>query len=144
MGKGLKTFCWVALIYCAFLVYTAELGPSRQLLASDALEAQEISVDEAAEGIVEGKFDIILDVRQPEEYEKMHILGALLIPLNALEEKARSKLSDLNIPILTYCRSGRRSTEAAEILRGMGYTNVVSIKGGITAWKEKGYPVVEE
>ncbi|MFQ5863255.1 MAG: rhodanese-like domain-containing protein [Candidatus Brocadiales bacterium] len=149
MGKGIVMFCGVAPTICnllafgTFLVHAGEVRQSTQLLASDTQEVLEISVDEAAEGIVDGRFDIVLDVRRPEEYEEMHILGALLIPLNTLEEKARVKLSDMSISILTYCRSGRRSAEATKVLRKIGYTDVVSLKGGIIAWKKKGYPVAE-
>ncbi len=131
------------LIFGTFFICIDGVSSYGQLLAGDDLEALEISVDEAAEMVVDGRFDVILDVRQPEEYEQIHIPGALLIPLNTLEEKAKEKLSDPNTAILTHCRSGRRSLKATKILREMGYTNVVSLKGGIIAWKEKGYPVVE-
>lgn len=143
MGRYLAISYTTLLICCAVLLSGEGLSPRTQLFADNEGVA-EISVDEAAEGIVEGRFEIILDVRTSEEYEKVHILGALNIPLDALKEKAKLKLSDPAAPIITYCRSGRRSAEAARLLKELGYINVVSIKGGIIAWKEKGYPVVEE
>ncbi|MFQ5956299.1 MAG: rhodanese-like domain-containing protein [Candidatus Brocadiales bacterium] len=143
MRKWLVISCGVALIWGTFLLHTGGVSSSGLLLASDTQEGLEISADEAAESLVDGRFDVILDVRQPEEYEGMHIPGAILIPLNTLEEKARVQLDDPNAHILAYCGVGARSLEATKILRKMGYANVLTLKGGIILWKEKGYPVTE-
>lgn len=83
----------------------------------------------------------LLDVRTPQEYAEGHIAGALNIDVKSddfrqIAEKELSKDST----ILVYCRSGRRSMDAAEILTGLGY-KVVNLKGGITEWKEDGLPV---
>ena len=77
---------------------------------------------------------IILDVRTQEEYDEGHIPGAILISHEEIAEKAEEVLTDKNQLILVYCRSGRRSKEAAEKLVLLGYTNVVEI-GGINDWK---------
>lgn len=77
---------------------------------------------------------IILDVRTKEEYEEKHIPGAVLIPDYELSEKAASMLPDKNAIILVYCRSGRRSAEAAKLLVGMGYNGVLDF-GGIIDWE---------
>ncbi len=76
---------------------------------------------------------IILDVRTQEEYDESHIPGAILIPNTELEEKAEEELTDKNQLILVYCRSGRRSKMAAEILAELGYTNIREF-GGIIDW----------
>lgn len=74
----------------------------------------------------------LLDVRQPWEYEKTHIPGALLIPLAELDER-REEL-DTGKPVLAYCHSGGRSSAAATMLSGQGFPLVVNVNGGITAW----------
>ena len=77
---------------------------------------------------------IILDVRTEEEYAVGHIAGAILIPDYEITEKAESILRDKNQLILVYCRSGRRSKNAAEALVSLGYTNIKEF-GGIIDWK---------
>lgn len=84
----------------------------------------------------------LLDVRTPQEYADGHIEGALNINVQnddfqQLAEKELSKDST----VLVYCRSGRRSLDAAEILTKLGY-KVINLKGGIIEWKENGLPVV--
>ena len=75
---------------------------------------------------------LLVDVRQPEEYEAGHIPGAVLISLGELE--ARQDELDRNRRIITYCRSGRRSMAAAITLCGLGFKNVQHLEGGILAW----------
>ena len=76
---------------------------------------------------------IILDVRTQEEYDEGHIPGAILIPNTEIEDRAEDELTDKNQLILVYCRSGRRSKLAAEILVELGYTNIREF-GGIIDW----------
>ncbi len=78
-----------------------------------------------------GEF-LLLDVRQPEEYEAGHIPGATLIPLGELE--ARQGELDRNKKIIAYCRSGRRSMAAAIALCGLGFNGVQHLDGGILDW----------
>lgn len=92
-----------------------------------------ITAAEAKEIMDTGEGYIILDVRTQEEYEERHIPGAILIPNTEIEAKAEEKLPDKNQLILVYCRSGRRSKQAAEILVKLGYTNIQEF-GGILAW----------
>ena len=77
---------------------------------------------------------IILDVRTPEEFAERHIEGAILIPDYEIGEKAESILTDTDQLILVYCRSGRRSKNAANELATLGYTNIKEF-GGINDWK---------
>lgn len=79
---------------------------------------------------------IILDVRTQEEYDEGHIPGAIVIPHEAVSERAEDVLTDKNQLILVYCRSGRRSKIAAETLVELGYTNVQEF-GGILDWPYK-------
>lgn len=76
---------------------------------------------------------IILDVRTQEEYDESHIPGAILIPNTEIEDRAEENLPDKDQLILVYCRSGRRSKLAAEILVELGYTNIKEF-GGIIDW----------
>ena len=76
---------------------------------------------------------IILDVRTQEEYDEGHILGAIVISHEEIEEKAEDVLTDKDQLILVYCRSGRRSKIAAEALVELGYTNIKEF-GGIIDW----------
>ena len=76
---------------------------------------------------------LILDVRTQEEYDQGHIPGAILIPDTEIEARAEEVLTDKDQLILVYCRSGRRSKLAAEILLKLGYTNIKEF-GGIIDW----------
>ena len=88
---------------------------------------------ETAKEIMDTKECIILDVRTPEEFAEGHIPGAILIPDYEIAEKASAILTDKDALILVYCRSGRRSKNAANQLVDMGYTNIKEF-GGIIDW----------
>ena len=77
---------------------------------------------------------IILDVRTEEEFAEGHIEGAILIPDHEIGEKAENVLTNKDQLILVYCRSGRRSKNAANELATLGYTNIKEF-GGINDWK---------
>lgn len=95
---------------------------------------EQITVDEA-KAIMDSKEPyVLLDVRTQEEYDSGHIEGAILIPDYEIGAKAESVLTDKDELILVYCRSGRRSKNAASELAALGYTNVKEF-GGITGWK---------
>lgn len=83
----------------------------------------------------------LLDVRTPEEYTEGHLEGATNIDVNRPDfaEYAKGRL-DTARPVAVYCRSGRRSANAAGLLAAEGFT-VTNLKGGIMAWKEKGQRV---
>ena len=86
----------------------------------------------------------LVDVRTPQEYTEGYIDGALNINVQSddFKELAQRELSK-DSTVLVYCRSGRRSLDAAEMLTRLGY-NVVNLKGGIIEWKEDGLPLVSE
>ena len=87
-----------------------------------------------AKGIMDSEHNyIILDVRTVEEFAEGHIAGAILIPDYEIKEKAESILTDKDQQILVYCRSGRRSKNAASQLVELGYSNVKEF-GGIIDW----------
>ncbi len=89
---------------------------------------------EEAKGLMSENTDcVILDVRTEEEFSEGHIEGAVLIPDYEIGARAESVLTDKKQLILVYCRSGRRSKLASEMLVNMGYTNVKEF-GGIIDW----------
>ena len=94
---------------------------------------EQITQIKAKEIMDSGEDYILLDVRTKEEFEDGHIEGAILIPDFEIEERAETELSDKDALILVYCRSGRRSKNAASILAALGYTNVKEF-GGINNW----------
>ena len=106
---------------------------------SDALEYQTITSEEAKVMMDENSDVIILDVRTNDEYKEGHIKGALLLQDADILDKAEIVLTDKSSTILVYCRSGRRSAQAAENLVSLGYTNIYDF-GGIIDWK---YDIVE-
>ena len=77
---------------------------------------------------------ILLDVRTLEEYKEGHIKNAICIPNETIDDTAVDTLTDKDQLIFVYCRSGRRSKEAAQKLVDMGYTKIYDI-GGIIDWK---------
>ena len=102
---------------------------------------ENMEVKEFAELIADSNV-VILDVRKAEEFDEGHIKGAVLIDQfqSDFVELAQAKLpKDKTIAI--YCRSGRRSANAAAKLANVGY-KCVNLKGGILAWKEADMPVV--
>ena len=95
---------------------------------------KQITMDEALRTMSDEIGYIILDVRTPEEYAEGHIPGAINVPNEAIGSAEIPELPDKSQHILVYCRSGRRSKEAAEKLVKLGYTNVSEF-GGIIDWK---------
>jgi rhodanese-related sulfurtransferase len=94
--------------------------------------------------LIAGSNVVILDVRRTEEYAESHIKGAILIDQfqNDFIEQAKSKLPK-DKTIAVYCRSGRRSANAAGRLAREGF-KPVNLKGGIIAWTKEGQPVTKE
>jgi rhodanese-related sulfurtransferase len=107
------------------------------------------NVDEIFPWDLEEKLDgdlkpLLLDVREPYEFEAMHIKGALNVPRGILETACEYDYED-TVPelveardkeIIVICRSGNRSVFAAEIMQQMGYKNVVSLKTGMRGWSD--------
>lgn len=88
------------------------------------------------------KFHLV-DVREESEWAKDHLPGAVHLGKGVIERDVEQKIPDANAPIVLYCGGGFRSALAADNLQKMGYTNVLSMDGGIREWREKGYPLVK-
>lgn len=91
-----------------------------------------VSAEKAIEIMNDSEGFVIVDVRTIEEYESGHIENAINIPVETIDDRP-SELDDLDQLILVYCRSGRRSLEAANKLVQLGYTNVIDF-GGVIDW----------
>jgi len=101
----------------------------------------DITAEQAKELIETNSSLVILDVRTETEYNDKHIEGAINIPLDELQQRLEE--INPNDTILVYCRTGNRSTQAAEILVENGFSNFYHMRGGIVAWKQNGYPVTK-
>jgi glyoxylase-like metal-dependent hydrolase (beta-lactamase superfamily II) len=84
---------------------------------------------------------IVLDVRERDAYEAGHVPGARLLSRGQLELRVNQDLPDPTRRVLAYCEFGKISTLAAATLREMGFQHAVALDGGMTAWREAGYPV---
>jgi rhodanese-related sulfurtransferase len=98
----------------------------------------EISVADAAK--LEQQDWYFLDVREPSEWEEVHIPYATLIPLGELNSRLSEIPKDKNIVVV--CRSGNRSAVGRDLLINSGFTNVTSMAGGMNTWQARGHPVV--
>src|SRR3954454_18142658 len=109
----------------------------RELLAQAKQEIREVDTAEADE-LRHQPGAVVLDVREPDEYEQGAIPDALHIPRGQLESSIESRVADRATPLIVHCAGGTRSAFAAKTLTEMGYTDVVSVAGGFNKWKDEG------
>jgi rhodanese-related sulfurtransferase len=122
--------------YCIFLFFTFVFSA-----CTAQNKPKQVTADEFDKGIVAGNIQL-LDVRTAREYQGGHLKNALLADWNnEAQFKDRTQHLDKNKPVYVYCLSGARSSAAADWLQQQGYTNVLSLKGGINAWKQASKPV---
>lgn len=120
-------------------------------LVQEALEQiDEIFPWDLEEELEKGNAPVLVDIREAEEFDKLHIKGSIFAPRGILETccdwgyaetipelaKARDK------PVIVICRSGNRSALAAVTMQQLGYTNVLSLKTGIRGWNDADLPLV--
>jgi rhodanese-related sulfurtransferase len=84
-----------------------------------------------------------IDIREDHEFSKEHARGARHLGKGIIERDIETVIPDTSAAIILYCGGGYRSALAADALQQMGYSNVVSMDGGIRAWKESGYPMAQ-
>jgi molybdopterin/thiamine biosynthesis adenylyltransferase/rhodanese-related sulfurtransferase len=112
--------------------------PSFRELLKDAKD-RITEIDTAgAEADVAKPGTVVLDVREPDEYEQGAIPGALHIPRGHLESQVEGRILDRDAHIVVYCAGGTRSAFAADTLTQLGYTDVSSMAGGFNRWKDEG------
>jgi rhodanese-related sulfurtransferase len=89
--------------------------------------------------------DVVIDVREADEYATGHLAGAINIPRGLLEFKLSGTpaLEPRDLNVVLYCKTSGRAALAAVAMQSMGYLHVVSIAGGIEAWMQAGMPVVK-
>jgi rhodanese-related sulfurtransferase len=99
------------------------------------------SVDEVKSKLDHGEKFMLVDVREESEFAKDHLPGAIHLGKGVIERDIEARVPKLDTPLVLYCGGGFRSALAADNLQKMGYTNVISMDGGIRDWREKGYPL---
>ncbi|MDQ3305944.1 MAG: molybdopterin-synthase adenylyltransferase MoeB [Actinomycetota bacterium] len=108
----------------------------RELLNATKGRIREVDTPGAEAAIAGGA--VVLDVREPDEYEQGALPGAIHIPRGNLESQVENRVVDRGAPIVVHCAGGTRSAFAAETLGQLGYTDVVSMAGGFNKWKDEG------
>jgi rhodanese-related sulfurtransferase len=102
---------------------------------------RETNVDEVKARMNRGDKFLLVDVREESEFARDHLPGAIHLGKGVIERDIEARVPDLNAELILYCGGGFRSALAADNLQKMGYTNVISMDGGIRGWREKAYPL---
>jgi rhodanese-related sulfurtransferase len=105
---------------------------------------KETTVDEVKQKVDNGDKVLLVDVREESEFAKDHLPGAIHLGKGVIERDIEARVTDVKTPMILYCGGGFRSAMAADNLQKMGYTNVISMDGGVREWREKGYPLVRD
>jgi molybdopterin/thiamine biosynthesis adenylyltransferase/rhodanese-related sulfurtransferase len=109
----------------------------RDLLKTTKARIREVDTAGAADEVARPG-TVVLDVREPDEYEQGALPGAVHIPRGHLESQVEGKIPDRGAHLVVYCAGGTRSAFAADTLAQLGYTDVVSMAGGFNKWKDEG------
>ena len=104
---------------------------------------RETNVVEVKTRMDRGDKFVLVDVREESEFAKDHLPGAIHLGKGIIERDIEARVPELGAEIILYCGGGFRSALAADNLQKMGYTNVISMDGGIRDWREKAYPLVK-
>src|SRR2546428_6213038 len=116
----------------------------KQIMEEARQVVPEVSPDEVKGKLDGGPRPVLLDVREKDEVRQGYVPGALSLPRGFLEMRVEETVPDKTTPIVAYCAGGTRSLLAGRILKELGYTNVASMRGGFTAWKNQGLPVAAD
>ncbi len=116
---------------------------AHDLVAQAKLSVNEVSLSDAPDAIRGA--DLLLDVREADEYANGHIPGAVHISRGLLEFKLSNdpNLSSRDLKIVLYCKNSGRAALASKSLHDMGYMNIQSIAGGFDAWAQAGNPIAK-
>jgi len=101
----------------------------------------EISLDDVKAKLDRGETFLLVDVREDSEYAADHLPGAVHLGKGIIERDIENRVPDPATPLVLYCGGGFRSAMAADNLQKMGYTNVLSMQGGIRGWRERAFPL---
>ena len=105
---------------------------------------KETTVDDVKSKLDRGEKFMLVDVREESEFATDHLPGAIHLGKGIIERDIEVHVPDLEAPVILYCGGGFRSTLAADNLQKMGYTNVISMDGGIREWRDKNYPLTKD
>ena len=105
---------------------------------------RETTVDQVKGRLDRGEQLKLVDVREESEYEKDHLPGAVHLARGLSNATWSSVSLTRRAEIILYCGGGFRSALAADNLQKMGYTNVLSMDGGVRGWRDKGYPLTKD
>jgi rhodanese-related sulfurtransferase len=120
-------------------------APRFLALVQDAKQrVKEVSVDQVKSMMDRAQRFHLVDVREESEWAKDHLPGAIHLGKGIIERDVEERLSDTGAPIVLYCGGGFRSALAADNLQKMGYTNVLSMDGGIRDWRQRGFPLTKD
>lgn len=104
---------------------------------------KETTVDEVKSRLDRGEKPTLIDVREESEFAKDHLPTAIHLGKGIIERDIETRYPDASAELILYCGGGFRSALAADNLQKMGYTNVISMDGGIREWLEKSYPLTK-
>ena len=120
-------------------------APAFLKLVNDAKSrVKETTVHEIKRRLDRGDKFMLVDVREESEFAKDHLPGAVHLGKGIIERDIEARVPDPKTELVLYCGGGFRSALAADNLQKMGYTNVISMDGGIREWREKKYPLVRD
>jgi rhodanese-related sulfurtransferase len=112
-----------------------------KLVQDTKSRVKETTVDAVKARLDAGEKLTIIDVREESEFARDHLPGAIHLGKGVIERDVEQRFPDTAKELVLYCGGGFRSALAADNLQKMGYTNVVSMDGGIRDWRNKGYPL---
>ncbi len=104
---------------------------------------RELTVDDVKAKLDRGEKFLLVDVREESEFAKDHLPNSIHLGKGVIERDIEERVPDTAAPLILYCGGGYRSALAADNLQKMGYTNVISMDGGIRVWREKGFPLTK-
>jgi rhodanese-related sulfurtransferase len=117
-------------------------SPKFLAIAHDAKKnVKETTVLDVKSRLDKGEKLLLIDVREESEFATDHIPGAIHLSKGVIERDIELAVPDLATEIILYCGGGFRSALSAENLARMGYSNVISMDGGIRVWRENGFPL---
>ncbi|MGA9812152.1 MAG: rhodanese-like domain-containing protein [Terriglobales bacterium] len=115
-----------------------------QIVEDAKKRIRETSIDDIQARLDRGDRFLLIDVREESEYAKDHLPNAIHLGKGIIERDIEERVPELSTPLVLYCGGGYRSALAADNLQKMGYTNVLSMDGGIRGWREKHLPLTSE
>ena len=98
------------------------------------MNSLEVSCQETAEKLKQGETFLLLDCREQDEYDHVHIAGATLLPMSQIADRVHELDPQRDQPVIVYCHHGGRSLRVTMFLKQAGFADVRSMAGGIDAW----------